>query len=157
MIDNEKMKYEVVCTQSYLDVGLLIETNNKFEPKRVLARASTYSSDREYGGVEMQTWVKTGILLSKKEWVDITYNKYTDQILKELGIDRKAKRTIADNPTMQVVYDNSQGVYIVKINGPTTEIFINSTDIVEAREIFIDEMARMFNHAVCEQLKLEQE
>lgn len=83
------MKYEVVCTQSYLDVGLLIELNKDQKPKRVLARASTYGTDIEYGGVEILTWVGTGILLSKQEWIEISYNKYTDQILDELGISKK--------------------------------------------------------------------
>lgn len=84
------MKYEVVCTQGYLDVGLLIERNDKFKPKRVLARASKYSSDSEYGGVEALTWVNTGVFLSKDEWKNISYNKATDQILNELGIEKKS-------------------------------------------------------------------
>ena len=58
---------------------------------------------------------------------------------------------------MQVIYDNSQEVYLVKINEPETITWINSKDIVEVRNIFIDHMTHMFNNAVCEQLKLEQE
>ena len=83
------MVYEVVCTESYLDIGLLIEENDKLKPKRVLARASAYSSEPEYGGVEILTWVHTGVFLSKDEWEHISYNKPTDHILSELGIDKK--------------------------------------------------------------------
>ena len=85
------MVYEVVCTKSYLDVGLLIEVNDKLKPKRVLARASTYGNDTEYGGVETLTWVNTGVFLSKDEWANVSYNKGTDQILSELGIEKKIK------------------------------------------------------------------
>lgn len=82
------MIYEVVCTQSYLDVGLLVEKNSKSEPKRVLAR--TYNGEeRQYGGVESQAWVNTGVFLSKDEWNNISYKKDTDDILKELGIEKK--------------------------------------------------------------------
>lgn len=82
------MIYEVVCTSSYLDVGLLVEKNSKSEPKRVLAR--TYNGEeREYGGVESQAWVNTGVFLSKDEWNNISYKKDTNDILKELGIEKK--------------------------------------------------------------------
>jgi hypothetical protein len=82
-------KYEVVCTKRYLDVGLLITKNHKSKPKRVFARAGTYSKDTEYGGVETLDWINTGVFLSKDEWKNISYNKGTDQILKELGIKKK--------------------------------------------------------------------
>ena len=82
------MKYEVVCTKSYLDVGLMIEQDNQLKPKRVLARSFTYSSDREYGIYEGLTWVKTGVFLSKDEWIEISHNKPTDKILSELGINK---------------------------------------------------------------------
>lgn len=83
------MVYEVVCTKNYLDVGLLIEKTYHSKPKRVLARASTYSSDHEYGGVETLTWVNTGVFLSKEEWKNVSYNKATEEILNELGIVKK--------------------------------------------------------------------
>lgn len=78
--------YEVVCSQHYLDVGLLVEKDSKSKPKRIRARSSTYSYRSEYGGVGYVTWINTGVFLSEKEWDEITYNKPTDQILKELGI-----------------------------------------------------------------------
>lgn len=83
------MVYEVICTEHYLDVGLLIGKNDKSKPKRVLARASTYGSNGIYGGVETLAWVNTGVFLSKDEWKNISYNKSTDQILDELGIEKK--------------------------------------------------------------------
>ena len=105
------MKYEIVCTKSYLDIGLLIETNNELKPKRVLARASTYSTDSEYGGVETLTWLKTGVFLSKDEWKNISYNKATDQILSELGIYKKisemGKRDDNMTTVRQVVDDRA--------------------------------------------------
>lgn len=94
MIDNmtnqdRHRRYEVVCSCSYLDVGLLIETDHNSKPTRVLARATTYGSDAEYGGAELLKWVKTGIFLTKTEWIKITCNMATDDILRNLGIDKK--------------------------------------------------------------------
>lgn len=89
------MRYEVVCTKNYLDVGLLIEKNHELKPKRVLARASNGSA--EYGGVETLTWINTGIFLSSDEWTRITYNNSTDQILSELGINKKPIETSQKN------------------------------------------------------------
>lgn len=37
------MKYEVVCTKHYFDIGLLISEDIDSKPTRVLARHSTYS------------------------------------------------------------------------------------------------------------------
>ena len=85
------MIHEVVCTKNYLDVGLLIDVDDQFKPKRVLARASTYGSDTEYGGVSTLDWIRTGIFLQKDEWKIVSYNKNTDQILSELGIKKRIK------------------------------------------------------------------
>lgn len=96
------MKYEVVCTKRYLDIGLLIEQRG-FKPKRVLARASTYGGrDREYGGVETVDWIKTGVFLSESEWNKITCDKPTNQILDELGINRTVYK---DDEEMDKEYD----------------------------------------------------
>lgn len=84
------MRYEVVCTKSYLDIGLLISENAHSKPRRVLARHSTYSKDgREYGGVQSVEWIRTGVFLSEKEWREISCDKPTDRILVELGISKK--------------------------------------------------------------------
>ena len=96
------MKYEVVCTKRYLDIGLLVEQRG-FRPKRVLARASTYGGkDRKYGGVETVDWIKTGVFLSIYEWNKITCDKPTNQILDELGISRT---TYKDDEEMKKDYD----------------------------------------------------
>lgn len=83
------MVYEVVCTKSYLDIGLLVEKN----PKRVLGRASTFGNKTkygvgEYGGVELVKWVNTGVYLTIDKWIRISYNKSTDEILNTLGIKK---------------------------------------------------------------------
>lgn len=98
------MKYEVVCTKHYHDIGLCLETNNKLEPKRVLSRATYYGSDTEYGGVEIVTWVKTGVFLTKDEWNNISYNKATDQILRDLCIEKKIEREDDDNMSEHFKY-----------------------------------------------------
>lgn len=84
------MKYEVVCTKHYFDIGLLISEDIDSKPTRVLARHSTYSeSGREYGGVQAVEWIRTGVFLSEKEWIEISCDKPTDRILVELGIAKK--------------------------------------------------------------------
>ena len=84
------MTYEVVCTKSYLDVGLCIERDKNLKPTRVLAREFDYSTaDGEYGGVELLDWIDTGVFLSKYEWRKLSHNKSTDQILRDLGISKK--------------------------------------------------------------------
>ena len=93
------MKYEVVCTENYLDVGLTIDWDLKSNPTRVLARSSSYDMDAEYGGVEFLTWIRTGIFLSIDEWKDISYNKTTDDILEELGIKKTYAKPISVKPT----------------------------------------------------------
>lgn len=54
---------------------------------------------------------------------------------------------------MKIIYDNHQGVYLVKIEELETVTCINSKDIVEVREEFIKCMTTMFNNAICEELK----
>lgn len=108
------MKYEVVCTKRYLDIGLLIEQRG-FKPKRVLARASTYGGrDREYGGVETVDWIKTGVFLSEYEWNKITCDKPTNQILDELGINRT---TYKDDEEMKKDYDMEDTMIKATIQG----------------------------------------
>lgn len=85
------MEYEVVCSEHYLDVGLLIEKDYKLKPKRIRARSSTYSPKAEYGGVEHVAWINTGVFLSEKEWDKITFNESTDKILNKLRIKKKGK------------------------------------------------------------------
>lgn len=106
------MRYEVVCTKEYLSVGLCVEINKNLKPTRVLARPFPYSSTDvneygipEYGGVELLDWINTGVFMSPKEWADISYNKPIDQILRELGIEKKMKEE-KDMTTVRKVVDD---------------------------------------------------
>ena len=81
------MKYEVVCTKNYLDVGLLVERDGT-KPKKILSRNSTHGLGSYYGGVEKIKWIHTSVFLSKDEWNKITLDKPTDQILYELNIKK---------------------------------------------------------------------
>lgn len=85
------MKFEVVCTESYLDVGLLVETEVS-KPKKILSRNSTYASGNEYGGIRTVKWVHTGVFLSEEEWNKTTLDKPTSQILHELNIKISKER-----------------------------------------------------------------
>lgn len=118
-----KMKYEVVCTKNYLDVGLLIEKNSKSKPKRVLARSTDYNHDSEYGGVEYCDWINTGVFLSEDEWKKISYNKWTNEILGELGIKQEiylekenGSEYMEDNALEAVfVFNNADGIDELRI------------------------------------------
>ena len=104
------MKYEVVWTKSG-DVGLLIEENSKSEPKRVLARALEYewrdNSDREYGGVELVKWIRTGVFLSKEEWRNISCKNPSSKILTMLGI---TKKIYSDKKEIMIRASNQSGI-----------------------------------------------
>ena len=52
---------------------------------------------------------------------------------------------------MKVIYDDTAKVFII-IN-EETETFINTTDIVEARKIYLERMEWQFNSAVRDKLK----
>lgn len=54
---------------------------------------------------------------------------------------------------MKVIYDMDKQMYCVKVEYPETVTYINTEDIVEAREEFIRSMTSVFNRAICEQLK----
>lgn len=87
------MKFEVVCTKKYLDVGLFISSSE------IRARCSEYNRKARYGGSHTM-WIGTGVFLTEDEWDKITYNKTTDEILNELHIKKDGivmtKRTIND-------------------------------------------------------------
>lgn len=53
---------------------------------------------------------------------------------------------------MKIIYDDKQKMYLVVIESPETATWINTDDIVEAREEFIERMTWLFNNAVCEEL-----
>lgn len=54
---------------------------------------------------------------------------------------------------MKIIYDNNQKQYFVALEGSETVTFINTKDIVEAREEFIERMTWLFNEAICKSLK----
>lgn len=54
---------------------------------------------------------------------------------------------------MKVIYDKQQDRYIVELEGYENITVLNTSDIVEAREIFIGHMTSLFNNAVNNQLK----
>ena len=54
---------------------------------------------------------------------------------------------------MKVIYDDIQEIYIIKLEGYDNVYLANTNDIVEARDYFIENMKRLFNNAICEQLK----
>lgn len=54
---------------------------------------------------------------------------------------------------MKVIYEPHQGMYLVEIEELETVAWIDTRDIVEAREKFIKIMTRSFNDAICEVLK----
>lgn len=54
---------------------------------------------------------------------------------------------------MKVIYEPHQEMYLIQIEEPETATWINTNDIVVAREEFIKMMTRLFNDAVCESLK----
>ena len=86
------MAYEVVCTENYLDVGLLVEKDYDSNPQRILARNSTCSGLHGYGGIQHLTWIHTGVFLSVEKWKTLTLDKQTEEILEELQIKHKKKK-----------------------------------------------------------------
>ena len=54
---------------------------------------------------------------------------------------------------MKIIYKSHQGMYFIQIEEPENVTWINTRDIVVAREEFIKMMTRLFNDAICEQLK----
>jgi hypothetical protein len=83
--------FEVVCSSSYLDVGLAVEVNDDGTPRKVMARSEKYSTSGFYGGVNSISWIHTGQYLTEKAWKKITHCKGTDEILSELGIKKVNK------------------------------------------------------------------
>lgn len=56
---------------------------------------------------------------------------------------------------MKIIFDDRQNCYFILIEYPETETWINTSDIVKAREEFVERMTWMFNETVCEKLKAE--
>ena len=54
---------------------------------------------------------------------------------------------------MRVIYDDKQEIIIVKFDDIEMTTSLNTTDIVDARDCFIERIANMFNEAICKKLK----
>ena len=120
------MKYEVVCTKHYFDIGLLISEGIDSQPTRVLARHSTYSeSGREYGGVQAVEWIRTGVFLSEKEWREISCDKPTDRMLVELGI---AKKPYSENKNKYSDYRRDEMIRASNYAAVDKQMLINEFD-----------------------------
>ena len=55
---------------------------------------------------------------------------------------------------MKVIYESDKEMYGVEIEHPENLIWINTKDITEAKEQFVNSMTMLFNDAVCEALKI---
>ena len=55
---------------------------------------------------------------------------------------------------MKVIFDKDKEMYCVEIEHPENLLWINTSDITEAKENFVNCMTRLFNDAVCEALKI---
>ena len=53
---------------------------------------------------------------------------------------------------MKIVYDKHQEVYLVALEESETVTLINTKDIVEARESFLEQMKQLFNCTICKEL-----
>ena len=54
---------------------------------------------------------------------------------------------------MKIIYNDKEGKYIVNLENYENIVMLNTVDIVEAREYFIEHMKWLFDEAVREQLK----
>lgn len=54
---------------------------------------------------------------------------------------------------MKFIYDDKEKRYIVSLENYENIVVLNTNDIVEARERFVEHMESLFNDAVSEQLK----
>ena len=54
---------------------------------------------------------------------------------------------------MKIIYDGKECRYIANLEDYENITILNTDDIVEAREYFVEHMTSLFNNALCEQLK----
>jgi hypothetical protein len=53
---------------------------------------------------------------------------------------------------MKIIYDKYQEMYIIALEELEAVTCVNTKDIVEAREVFIKAMTRLFNDTICKRL-----
>lgn len=63
---DRNIKYEIVCTENCLDVGLMIGSCNGI-PTCILARPYE-GEEREYGIGHYSLWYRTGKFMTRSEW-----------------------------------------------------------------------------------------
>lgn len=54
---------------------------------------------------------------------------------------------------MKIIYDEKREMYLIQISDEEAETWIDTNDIVEAREKFIEQMIWLFNQTICDSLK----
>lgn len=54
---------------------------------------------------------------------------------------------------MKIIYDNKDNVYVVKVENLESVVYVNTDDIVEVRNRFIERMTKYFNDAISRQCK----
>lgn len=54
---------------------------------------------------------------------------------------------------MRIIYDDKVHLYGVCLEPPDTVMWLNTSDIAEARTMYVERLTKLFNEAVCEQLK----
>lgn len=54
---------------------------------------------------------------------------------------------------MKIIYDTKEDMYLVKVEYPETETWINTNDITKARAVFLEYMAQAFDDTVRDKFK----
>lgn len=54
---------------------------------------------------------------------------------------------------MKIIYEPHQELYLIALEPEEAITWVNTQDIVEAREEFIKHMTRLFNDTICKALK----
>lgn len=80
------IRYEIVCTRNFLDIGLMINSFNGI-PTQILARPYD-GCEREYGGVESVKWYKTGKFTTRSEWNKIAAERYGIDLVDYFGLGK---------------------------------------------------------------------
>ena len=55
---------------------------------------------------------------------------------------------------MKIIYGEREEAYFIELSAAESVTVVSTSDIVEAREYFIEHMTRLFNDAVNKQLKV---
>lgn len=86
---DRNIKYEIVCTENCLDVGLMIGSCNGI-PTCILARPYE-GEEREYGIGHYSLWYRTGKFMTRSEWNKTAGALTTAQIVSYYRLKNKVK------------------------------------------------------------------